>query len=96
MSVLCAWTLVKVAMRGSRGSRLVSMASAICLDDDPLIRTTPIPPLPEGVATATMESSVENITRAGEGYFRVEMITVFMKASPMLSDVASGSSAMAR
>ena len=39
---------------------------------------------------ATMESSAANT------YFLLEMMTVFMKASPMLSDVASGSSATAR
>ena len=80
----------------------------------PLMRTTPIPPRPGGVAIATMVSSVENIGTNGEcecrnrrvgnrsmsmrrsSYRFDEMITVFRNASPMLSDVISGSSATAR
>jgi hypothetical protein len=37
------------------------MLAAIPWDAGPLIRTTPMPPRPGGVAIATMESSVENI-----------------------------------
>src|SRR5689334_8717968 len=51
---------VNVARRGSkdvRPVRLVATASAA----DPLTRTTPIPPRPGGVATATIVSSVENM-----------------------------------
>ena len=71
----------------------------------PLIRTTPIPPRPDGVAIATIVSSEENMRlrlthedrRAGSGrsYCLAEMMTVFMNASPMLSELTVGSSAMA-
>lgn len=53
----------------------------------PLIRTTPIPPRPRGVAMATMVSLVSN-----PNHFAV-MKTDFMNASPELSDVHAGSSA---
>ena len=73
---------------------------AIVCAEDPLNRTTPIPPRPGGVAMATMVSWVEN-TVNGEldspitrfCYFRNEIRTVFENASPTLSVVTPGISA---
>ena len=45
----------------SSGVRRSSIAVAMSRADAPLIRTTPMPPRPGGVAIATMGSSVENI-----------------------------------
>ena len=76
----------------------------------PAIRTSPTPPRPGGVAIATIVSLVENIAAdcnvngppvrqrrqsTCRGYFRVEMRTVFEKASPTLSVVTPGISATA-
>ena len=68
----------------------------------PLIRTTPMPPRPDGVAIATIVSSEENMRlclthedRRARSYCLAEMMTVFMNASPMLSELTVGSSAMA-
>ena len=62
-----------------------------------------MPPRPGGVAMATMVSSVENMpsTQAMpctryQATRLAEMITVFMNASPMLSELTVGSSAIAR
>src|ERR1700676_4106506 len=56
-------TLAKVAWRGSSGrARAISCRTMACATA-PLRRTTPIPPLPGGVAMATIVSEVEN-TRA--------------------------------
>ena len=95
---------VSVACLGSNDSRAVSVA-AIDAAPGPLRRTTPIPPRPGGVAIATIVSSVENMFGRGLGGSRAapqsrsyffEMITVFMNASPMLSDDIVGSSATVR
>ena len=69
----------------------------------PLRRTTPTPPCPAGVATATMVSSVENTaalappagTAASRVYLLTEMMTVFSNESPMLSVPTDGMSATA-
>ena len=62
----------------------------------PLRRTTPMPPRPGGVATATIVSRVENgMASAASRYLRKEMSTVFEKASPTLSVVTPGTSATA-
>jgi len=91
---------VYVARRGSSGARRSRIAIAIAGAEGPLIRTTPMPPRPGGVAMATMESLVANPATyhlpATTYWLFVEMMTVFMNASPMLSDVAEGSSAIAR
>ena len=61
-----------------------------------------MPPRPGGVAIATIVSSEENMRfpaarcrRGGRNYCLAEMMTVFMNASPMLSELTVGSSAMA-
>jgi len=80
------------------------MSRATRAASTPLIRTTPIPPRPGGVAIATMVSSVLNDnpylwlwTRdLGRSYRLAEMMTVFRNASPMLSDDIDGSSATVR
>jgi hypothetical protein len=48
---------VSVAWRAVKGSRRAVIACAIDAARGPLMRTTPIPPRPGGVATATMVSS---------------------------------------
>jgi hypothetical protein len=54
------FTKVSVAWRGMSGvAREVSTHAIVCASG-PLSRTTPTPPLPGGVATAMMVSSVEN------------------------------------
>ena len=85
----------KVARRGSRGPVSVVSAPAMVRAAGPLIRTTPMPPRPGGVAIATMVSVVEN-TPTRSRYLRAEMYTVFEKASPMLSLDTPGTSATAR
>ena len=66
------------------------------------VRTTPNPPRPGGVAIATMVSSGANTGRSslGDGpradYLRTEMVTVFEKASPMLSVDTPGIASTAR
>ena len=62
----------------------------------PLILTMPRAPRPGGVAMATIVSSVANIGGWRGDHLFAEMITVFMNASPMLSELAVGSSATAR
>jgi len=54
-------TVVSVARRGSNALFRRVSRDAIGAASGPLIRTTPIPPRPGGVAIATMVSSVENI-----------------------------------
>ena len=70
-------------------------AAAIAAALGPLMRTTPIPPRPTGVAIATIVSSTANMM-AKNDQRRCEMMTVFMNASPMLSDVICASSATVR
>jgi hypothetical protein len=53
-----------VARRGSSGSVVRTIVSATSRARGPLIRTTPIPPRPAGVAIATMVSEVENIVNS--------------------------------
>src|SRR6186997_954977 len=52
-----------VAWRGEKGSRRAVSSRAMRAAQGPLMRTTPRPPRPGGVATATMVSLVLNIGR---------------------------------
>jgi hypothetical protein len=60
-------------------------ASAMRCAAGPLSRAIATPPRPAGVATATMVSSTACTGRPAWRYF-TEMMTVFSKESPMLSD----------
>src|SRR4029450_8847816 len=55
-----ACSCTSVACRGSKRSARPASRCAIDCADDPLMRTTPIPPRPGGVAMATMVSVVLN------------------------------------
>ena len=53
----------QVACRATSACRRVRICAAISAAFEPLTRTTPMPPLPDGVAIATMVSSEENMRR---------------------------------
>ena len=61
----------------------------------PLSRAIATPPRPAGVATATIVSSVENTLLPAAPRYLTEMMTVFSKASPMLSEVTDSTAATA-
>ncbi len=82
----------------------MSIDPAMAAACGPLSRTTPMPAGAGAVASATMVSVGENTGSSaivhrwrglGPAYFRAAMITVFMNASPMLSDVTSDRSVTA-
>src|SRR5678815_2498713 len=67
-SVSDARTRAKVACRGCSGLSRIRIRSATSHASLPLMRTTPRPPRPAGVAIATMVSSGENMPLAVSGH----------------------------
>ena len=96
-------TLVSVACRGTSASRRVTICAAMSVASGPLTShdTNTAPPRRRCNGHNGVVGREHAVTRrrsptaAAPAYCLAEMMTVFMNASPMLSELTVGSSAMA-